>query len=37
MYTVVIQFAASAIYGMRLRWHKLKRTGELDSAPVPTG
>jgi hypothetical protein len=34
MYLVVIQSVASAIYGARLRWHKLHRTGELESAPV---
>lgn len=37
MYMVVIQSAASALYGIRLRWHKLTRTGQLDSAPIPTG
>jgi cellulose synthase/poly-beta-1,6-N-acetylglucosamine synthase-like glycosyltransferase/peptidoglycan/xylan/chitin deacetylase (PgdA/CDA1 family) len=34
MYLVVIQSTASAVYGIRLRWHKLRRTGELESAPV---
>jgi hypothetical protein len=33
MYLVVIQSVASAAYGLRLRWHKLDRTGVLDSAP----
>jgi cellulose synthase/poly-beta-1,6-N-acetylglucosamine synthase-like glycosyltransferase/peptidoglycan/xylan/chitin deacetylase (PgdA/CDA1 family) len=37
MYLVVIQSVASAIYGARLRWHKLRRTGELESAPVAVG
>ncbi len=35
MYLVVIQSLASAAYGVRLRWHKLHRTGVLDSAPAP--
>jgi cellulose synthase/poly-beta-1,6-N-acetylglucosamine synthase-like glycosyltransferase len=35
MYLVVIQSVASALYGARLRWHKLDRTGRLDDAPVP--
>ena len=34
MYLVVIQSVASALYGIRLRWQKLRRTGELDAAPV---
>ncbi|RNL62381.1 glycosyltransferase [Nocardioides marmoriginsengisoli] len=34
MYLVVIQSAASALYGIRLRWQKLRRTGDLESAPV---
>ncbi len=33
MYLVVIQSVASAVYGVRLRWHKLDRTGAMDSAP----
>ncbi len=36
MYLVVIQSVASAIYGVRLRWHKLRRTGDLESSPVAT-
>jgi peptidoglycan/xylan/chitin deacetylase (PgdA/CDA1 family)/GT2 family glycosyltransferase len=36
MYLVVIQSLASAAYGVRLRWHKLHRTGVLDSAPNVT-
>jgi len=34
MYLVVIQSVASAIYGARLHWQKLRRTGDLESAPV---
>ena len=34
MYLVVVQSVASALYGIRLRWHKLERTGRLDDAPV---
>jgi hypothetical protein len=34
MYLVVLQSVASALYGVRLRWHKLRRTGQLDAAPV---
>jgi len=34
MYLVVIQSVASAIYGARLGWHKLRRTGNLESAPL---
>jgi hypothetical protein len=36
MYLVVIQSVASALYGVRLRWQKLRRTGDLDAAPVGT-
>ena len=36
MYMVVLHSTASALYGIRLRWHKLTRTGQLDSAPTPT-
>ena len=35
MYLVVIQSVASALYGVRLRWQKLHRTGRMDAAPVP--
>ena len=35
MYLVVIQSAASALYGVRLRWQKSHRTGRMESAPVP--
>ena len=36
MYLVVIESVASAAYGIRLRWHKLDRTGQLGDAPVTT-
>lgn len=37
MYLVVIQSVANALYGGRLRWHKLERTGDLsDAPPAPT-
>jgi cellulose synthase/poly-beta-1,6-N-acetylglucosamine synthase-like glycosyltransferase/peptidoglycan/xylan/chitin deacetylase (PgdA/CDA1 family) len=32
MYLVVIQSVASALYGVRLRWHKLRRTGDVTVA-----
>jgi len=35
MYLVVVQSMISALGGMRLRWHKLRRTGDLDAAPAP--
>lgn len=34
MYLVVIQSVASALYGIRLRWHVMRRTGDMDAAPV---
>jgi cellulose synthase/poly-beta-1,6-N-acetylglucosamine synthase-like glycosyltransferase/peptidoglycan/xylan/chitin deacetylase (PgdA/CDA1 family) len=34
MYLVVIQSISSALYGLRLRWHKLERTGDFSDAPV---
>jgi cellulose synthase/poly-beta-1,6-N-acetylglucosamine synthase-like glycosyltransferase/peptidoglycan/xylan/chitin deacetylase (PgdA/CDA1 family) len=37
MYLVVVQSTASAVYGARLRWQKLRRTGDLASAPVEAG
>jgi cellulose synthase/poly-beta-1,6-N-acetylglucosamine synthase-like glycosyltransferase/peptidoglycan/xylan/chitin deacetylase (PgdA/CDA1 family) len=37
MYLVVIQSVASALYGLRLRWQAMRRTGEMDAAPVPVG
>jgi cellulose synthase/poly-beta-1,6-N-acetylglucosamine synthase-like glycosyltransferase len=36
MYLVVIQSAASAVYGIRLRWQVIRRTGEMDAAPANT-
>jgi cellulose synthase/poly-beta-1,6-N-acetylglucosamine synthase-like glycosyltransferase/peptidoglycan/xylan/chitin deacetylase (PgdA/CDA1 family) len=36
MYLVVIQSVASAVYGIRLRWQTIRRTGDLDAAPVTT-
>jgi hypothetical protein len=36
MYLVVIQSVISAAAGVRLRWHKLHRTGDaLDAIPIP--
>ena len=35
MYLVVIQSVISAASGVRLRWHKLHRTGDLTSAAIP--
>ncbi len=37
MYLVVIQSVSSALYGIRLRWQKLRRTGNLDAAPAQVG
>jgi cellulose synthase/poly-beta-1,6-N-acetylglucosamine synthase-like glycosyltransferase/peptidoglycan/xylan/chitin deacetylase (PgdA/CDA1 family) len=34
MYLVVIQSAASALYGLRLPWQGVRRTGDLDAAPM---
>ena len=34
MYLVVIQSVASALYGIRLRWHVMRRTGEMEAVPV---
>jgi hypothetical protein len=34
MYLVVVQSLASAAYGVRLKWQVMRRTGELDAAPV---
>ena len=33
MYLVVIQSLASALYGLRLHWQVMQRTGELDAVP----
>ncbi len=35
MYLVVVQSVVSALGGVRLRWHKLRRTGDLDAVPAP--
>ena len=32
MYLVVIQSVFTALYGMRLRWQKLRRTGDVRAA-----
>ena len=34
MYLVVIQSVATALYGVRLRWQVIRRTGELDAVPA---
>jgi cellulose synthase/poly-beta-1,6-N-acetylglucosamine synthase-like glycosyltransferase/peptidoglycan/xylan/chitin deacetylase (PgdA/CDA1 family) len=34
MYLVVIQSVATALYGLRLPWQGVRRTGEMDAAPV---
>ena len=34
MYMVVIQSAATALYGLRLPWQGVRRTGEMDAAPT---
>jgi cellulose synthase/poly-beta-1,6-N-acetylglucosamine synthase-like glycosyltransferase/peptidoglycan/xylan/chitin deacetylase (PgdA/CDA1 family) len=34
MYLVVIQSMASALYGLRLRWQTMRRTGEMDAVPL---
>ena len=36
MYLVVLQSVASALYGLRLRWQAMERTGEMDAAPAVT-
>ena len=36
MYLVVLQSVASALYGLRLRWQAMERTGEMDAAPALT-
>jgi cellulose synthase/poly-beta-1,6-N-acetylglucosamine synthase-like glycosyltransferase/peptidoglycan/xylan/chitin deacetylase (PgdA/CDA1 family) len=36
MYLVVIQSVAVAVYGIRLRWQTIRRTGDLDAAPMST-
>jgi cellulose synthase/poly-beta-1,6-N-acetylglucosamine synthase-like glycosyltransferase len=34
MYLVVIQSVATALYGLRLPWQGVRRTGEMDAAPI---
>jgi cellulose synthase/poly-beta-1,6-N-acetylglucosamine synthase-like glycosyltransferase/peptidoglycan/xylan/chitin deacetylase (PgdA/CDA1 family) len=34
MYLVVFHSAATALYGLRLRWQGVRRTGEMDAAPI---
>jgi hypothetical protein len=34
MYLVVIQSVASAMYGIRLRWQVMRRTGDMEAVPV---
>lgn len=36
MYLVVVQSVVSALSGVRLRWHKLERTGQMDVGPSRT-
>jgi cellulose synthase/poly-beta-1,6-N-acetylglucosamine synthase-like glycosyltransferase len=36
MYLVVIQSVASGLYGIRLGWQVIRRTGEMDAAPANT-
>jgi cellulose synthase/poly-beta-1,6-N-acetylglucosamine synthase-like glycosyltransferase/peptidoglycan/xylan/chitin deacetylase (PgdA/CDA1 family) len=36
MYLVVIQSVASALYGLRLRWQVIRRTGDMDAVPLLT-
>ena len=33
MYLVVIQSAATALYGVQLRWQAMRRLGDLDAVP----
>ena len=37
MYLVVIQSASSALYGLRLRWQTIRRTGDMEAVPVEAG
>ena len=34
MYLVVIQSVSSALYGLRLRWQVIRRSGEMDAVPA---
>jgi cellulose synthase/poly-beta-1,6-N-acetylglucosamine synthase-like glycosyltransferase len=37
MYLVVIQSVWSALYGLRLRWQVIRRSGEMDAVPAAAG
>jgi hypothetical protein len=37
LYLVVIQSVWSALYGLRLRWQVMRRSGEMDAVPVVAG
>jgi cellulose synthase/poly-beta-1,6-N-acetylglucosamine synthase-like glycosyltransferase/peptidoglycan/xylan/chitin deacetylase (PgdA/CDA1 family) len=37
MYLVVVQSAATALYGFGLRWQGVQRTGRMDAAPIGAG
>jgi hypothetical protein len=37
MYLVVIQSVSSALYGLRLRWQTIRRTGDMEAVPVEAG
>ena len=36
MYLVVIQSVASAVYGIRLRWQSIRRTGDMLASGLPS-
>jgi cellulose synthase/poly-beta-1,6-N-acetylglucosamine synthase-like glycosyltransferase len=36
MYLVVVQSVVSAVSGLRLRWHVMRRTGDMEAAPAST-
>jgi hypothetical protein len=35
MYLVVVQSTATALYGLRLPWQGVRRTGQMDAVPTP--
>ena len=37
MYLVVVQSVSSALYGLRLRWQTIRRTGDMEAVPVEAG
>ena len=37
MYLVVLQSVVSAIQGLRLRWHHVERSGDVEIATSPAG